>query len=166
MPAKLETSARLIPCLMGAYRPLDSVILITFPSINMLLETVDSGLGPLQNTRSHLLPHLNRRVHRKLKGNCALCQVASLLSAQQSLWKVGVQRLVGSWVLRRFGVQEDWLAPARLDFVYDDEEANMPIHYIALGSPVSLCAIHLPCCAQQGDAEHGTHLLFKSYLTF
>ena len=41
-------------------------------------------------------------------------------------------------------MQEDWLAPARLDFVYDDEEANMPIHYIALGSPVSLCAIPPP----------------------
>lgn len=83
----------------------------------------------------------------RLIGKSDPCQVASLLSAQQSLWKVGVQRLVGSWVLRRFGVQEDWLAPAQLDFVYDDEEANMPIHYIALGSPVSLCAIrHFMLC--------------------
>lgn len=50
-------------------------------------------------------------------------------------------------MLRRFGVHEDWLKPARLDFVYDDEEANMPIHYIALGSPVSLCALlHMTFC--------------------
>ncbi|BDA50235.1 probable Ankyrin repeat and IBR domain-containing protein 1 [Coccomyxa sp. Obi] len=84
-------------------------------------------------------------------------KVASLLSAQQSLWKVGVQRLVGSWVLRRFGVQEDWLAPARLDFVYDDEEANMPIHYIALGSPVSLVSRLLSSlCIRSPGAGHAS----------
>ncbi|CAL8465257.1 g4792 [Coccomyxa elongata] len=84
-------------------------------------------------------------------------KVASLLSAQQSLWKVGVQRLVGSWVLRRFGVREDWLAPARLDFVYDDEEANMPIHYIALGSPASLVSRLLSSlCIRSSGAGHAS----------
>lgn len=41
-------------------------------------------------------------------------------------------------MLKKLGLYEDWLAPARLDYVYDDDMANMPIHYIALGAPVSL----------------------------
>jgi hypothetical protein len=65
-------------------------------------------------------------------------QVASLLSEQPSTWKRGIQRVVGSWLLHKLGVYDGWLSPARLDYVYDDDGANMPIHYIALGAPVSM----------------------------
>ncbi|KAK9815937.1 hypothetical protein WJX72_012289 [[Myrmecia] bisecta] len=36
------------------------------------------------------------------------------------------------------GVQPDWAAPARLDFVYEDDDANLPLHYIAFGTPAGL----------------------------
>ena len=66
--------------------------------------------------------------------------MAALLSEEGSLWRRGVHRVVGAWLLRRLGLGQDWLAPARLDFVYDDDLGNLPIHYIALGTPVSMCA--------------------------
>jgi len=69
----------------------------------------------------------------------ARAQVDALLREQRS-------------VVKR-ALQEDWRRPARLDFVYDDDRANMAMHYIAAGAPVSLCgpaarAAPLPGCAR------------------
>ena len=66
-------------------------------------------------------------------------QVAALLSESSSAWRRGLQRMVGPWAARRLGLAEDWAAPASLSFVYDDDLAHLPIHYIALGAPVSMC---------------------------
>ncbi len=70
--------------------------------------------------------------------------MAALLSECSSAWRRGLQRMVGPWVARRLGLAEDWAAPASLSFVYDDDLAHLPIHYIALGAPVSMCA-HRRC---------------------
>ncbi len=64
----------------------------------------------------------------------------ALLREQRSVVKLALQAMGGRWLLRCLGVEEDWRQPARLDFVYDDDCANMAVHYIAAGAPVSLCA--------------------------
>lgn len=83
----------------------------------------------------------------------ARAQVDALLREQHSVVKRALQALGGRWLLRCLGVEEDWRRPARLDFVYDDDRANMAMHYIAAGAPVSLCgpaarAAPLPGCAR------------------
>jgi hypothetical protein len=69
----------------------------------------------------------------------ARAQVDALLREQRSVVKRALQALGGRWLLRCLGVEEDWRRPARLDYVYDDDRANMAMHYIAAGAPVSLC---------------------------
>ena len=71
-----------------------------------------------------------------------MLQVAALISEHSSAWRRGLQRVVGSWVLRRLGLREDWAAPAKLGFVYEDDLAHLPVHYIALGAPVSMRVPH------------------------
>ena len=66
-------------------------------------------------------------------------QVEALLREQRSIVKLALQAVGGRWLLACLGVEEDWRQPARLDYVYDDDCANMAVHYIAAGAPVSLC---------------------------
>ena len=76
--------------------------------------------------------------------------MSALLSEHSPLWKRSMARMLSAWLLRRLGVErEDWLTPAALDFVYDDDAANMPVHYVALGAPVSMCAISSTAIAEQ-----------------
>lgn len=97
----------------------------------------------------------------------ACAQVAALLSEEGSLWRRSVHRVVGGWLLRRLGLGQDWLAPARLDYVYDDDLGNLPIHYIALGTPVSMCgrppysfsAYAVPQCMHEHDSQHWSRAL-------
>ncbi|KAK9832549.1 hypothetical protein WJX81_008317 [Elliptochloris bilobata] len=65
-------------------------------------------------------------------------EVEALLREQRSVVKLALQAVGGRWLLACLGVEEDWRQPARLDYVYDDDCANMAVHYIAAGAPVSL----------------------------
>ncbi len=65
-------------------------------------------------------------------------QVKGLLAPQRSWWRSAVKTVGGRWGLRAFSIPDNWQEPASLDYVYDDDEANMPIHYIAAGAPVSM----------------------------
>eukprot|EP00884_Botryococcus_braunii_P009051 jgi/Botrbrau1/18147/Bobra.53_1s0018.1 len=72
------------------------------------------------------------------------CQVGSikevdlLLAPEKSIWKTVIEYLLGPWGLRMLGVPENWREGARLEYVYDDDQANLPIHYMAFGSPASI----------------------------
>lgn len=61
-----------------------------------------------------------------------------LVAPEKSIWKSAVGALFGPWGLRALGVPENWQEGASLDYVYDDDQANLPIHYIAYGSHVSM----------------------------
>lgn len=52
-------------------------------------------------------------------------------------WKSVVGGFFGSRIVRLVGIDPDWQDPAFLEFVYEDDEANLPVHYIALGLPAS-----------------------------
>jgi hypothetical protein len=69
-------------------------------------------------------------------------QVEQLLAPEKSLWKLAVGAVFGTWGLRTLGIPENWQEGASLDYVYDDDQANLPIHYMAYGSPISMCVAH------------------------
>ena len=77
----------------------------------------------------------------------------ALLREQRSVIKRALQAVGGRWLLACLGVEEDWRQPARLDFVYDDDCANMAVHYIAAGAPVSLCGPDPAAAAQPPAAQ-------------
>lgn len=66
------------------------------------------------------------------------CQTGDIRTFQNALtpqtpsWK----QEVWSWLRGRH--QETECLPAKLDFVYEDDQCNLPVHYLANGKPASM----------------------------